>query len=306
MNYLSYWQNRQKELKTLASFILLEGWFWRQWLKEVLSFWQEPIFVYFVPEGHILRRTREVIDFKKIAGILETKYSGKITPIPRVEPIKLFRLYLVMFLFCIPSERELCRRAHSDLAIRWFCGFGLLGKIPHHSTLSRFRTRLGKETFLKVFEYIVYCCIKANLVKGDHISIDGSKLPANAKRIPPAEQATRLTEEFLRRLFGTEIVEAETKEQEEELKKIEKEAAKLVGYPLKEPGKILEKIKKKAKEKGAKLIKISKIPIQKTREIKEKLSEVLSEIPHAIGDLKARIGRTSSNENYCGSFVSCL
>ncbi len=273
-------------------------------LKEALLFWEKWIFAFYVPEGHILRRIEETVDFKRIVRILESKYSGKNTPIPRIEPLRLFKFYLVMFLYAIFSERELCRRSHSDMAVRWFCDFGLFGKIPDHSTISNFRTRLGAETFLKVFEYIVYCCVEAGLVKRNHLSIDGSKLPANARRYTCAEQVRRLTKEYIKGLFGTEYVEGETKEQEEELKKIVEVASKQVGYPLKKAGKVIEKIKEEAKELGVELVKIKEIPIQKGKEIKERVSKVLHEISHTKGDATARVGRTSSNENYCGYLQS--
>lgn len=298
-----HYKYRQKDLTALAFSTFLQ-YYWLSQLKYVLFFWEKWIFAFYVPEEHILRRIEEVVDFKEIIRILEDKYSGKITPIPRIEPLNLFKFYLVMFLYPIGFERELCRRAHSDMAIRWFCGFGPFGNIPHHSTLSKFRKRVDEETFLRVFEYIVYCCVQAGLVKGNHISIDGSKLLADAKRYTSAEQARRLTKEFIKRLFESEYVEGETNEEEEKLKKIAKEASKLVGYPVKKADKILEKIKKEAEEIKTELVKIKDIPIQKTKEIKDKLSELLHEISHAKGDLGARIGRTSSNENYCGYLQS--
>ncbi len=292
--------SRQKGLKTLAFFVLLQY----VLFKEALFFWEKVIFAFYIPEGHILKRIEEGVDFRRIGRILESKYSGKITPIRRIDPIKLFKFYLVMFLYSIFSERELCRRAHSDMTIRWFCDFGLFGKIPNHSTISKFRTRLGAETFLEVFEYIVYWCVEAGLVKSNHISIDASKLIANAKRYTSAEQARRLTKEFLKRLFETEYVERESKEQEEELEKIAEVASKLVSYPLKKAGKILAKIKEEAKERGIEIVKIKEIPIQKGKEIKEGLGNIFHEISHAKGDPGARVGRTSSNENYCGYLQS--
>lgn len=291
---------RPKGLKTLAFSVLLQY----VLLKEVLFSWEKWIFAFYIPEGHILKRIGEGVDFKSIERILESKYSGKITPIPRIDPIKIFKLYLVMFLYPVYSERELCRRAHSDMAVRWFCDFGPMGKIPDHSTISKFRTRVGTKTFLEVFKYIVDCCVAAGLVNNNHISIDGSKLPANAKRYTSAEQARRLMKEFVKRLFGTEYVEGESKEQEEELKEIAEIASKLVGYPVQKAGKVVENIKTEAKELGIKLVKIKGIPIQKIKEIKEKISEVLHEISHAKGDSRARVGRTSSNENYCGYLQS--
>lgn len=291
--------NRQELLITLVFFLCFRFGIWLKW-----AYSEVEIFNHFVPEDHLLRRVNAKIDFERIERICKSRYSGKETTIPPVPPIKLFKLYLVMFLFNIESESELVRRAQADFAIRWFCGFGLSDKIPDNSTLSKFRTRLGSETFREIFRYVVRLCVSAKLVKGEHVSIDGSKHLAKARRYTPAEQAKRLVEEFLRRVYETEYIEGETEEDNLQLKELEKSAGKLVGYPLKQPGKILKKIKEEAKSAKIEIKKITNISIMKGKELKDKLKEILSEIPHAVGDKTARIGRTSSNENYCGYLMS--
>ena len=116
---------------------------------------EEKLFGYFVVEDHDLRRVARAVDFSRIESRCVARTPDRPGGIPPIPPLKLWKLYLVMFVLRIPSERELCRRAQADLAIRWFCGFGLLRSIPVHSTLSKFRTRMGIQTFQEGFVCIL-------------------------------------------------------------------------------------------------------------------------------------------------------
>ena len=97
---------------------------------------EDKIFGYFLGEGHYLRRVARAVDFSRIQSLCVERTPDRPGGIPPIAPMKRYKLFLVMFVLRIPSERERCRRAQADLAIRWFCGLGLLGSIPVHSTLS--------------------------------------------------------------------------------------------------------------------------------------------------------------------------
>ena len=93
--------------------------------------------------------------------------------------------------FCITSERKLVEELRMHLAWRWFTGLGFDQEIPHHSTFSKNRHGRFQETklFEQLFEEIVARCLKAGLVQGDNLSVDGSFVEANASkesRIPRA------------------------------------------------------------------------------------------------------------------------
>jgi hypothetical protein len=80
------------------------------------------------------------------------------------------------------------------LAWRWFTGLGFDQEIPHHSTFSKNRHGRFQESnlFQELFEEIVTRCVEAGLVKGKHMSVDGSFIPANAdhhNRVPPEQLA---------------------------------------------------------------------------------------------------------------------
>ena len=82
------------------------------------------------------------------------------------------------------------------LAWRWFTGLSFDQEIPHHSTFSKNRHGrfLELNLFQQLFEEIVDRCQAAGLVEGEHLSVDGSFLPANASRSSriPREQLTEV------------------------------------------------------------------------------------------------------------------
>jgi hypothetical protein len=94
----------------------------------------------------------------------------------------------------VTSERKLVEELRMHLAWRWFTGLGFDQEIPHHSTFSKNRHGRFQESnlFQEVFEEIVARCVAAGLVKGKHMSVDGSFIQANAdhhSRVPPEQLA---------------------------------------------------------------------------------------------------------------------
>jgi transposase len=60
-----------------------------------------------------------------------------------------------MFFEDLRSERQLMRVVADHLSLRWYLGYDLLEPLPHHSSLTRIRDRLGLEVFRRFFERIV-------------------------------------------------------------------------------------------------------------------------------------------------------
>jgi transposase len=92
------------------------------------------------------------------------------------------RLLLVGYLYGITSERWLMEEVRMHLAFRWFSRLGFEREIPDHSTFSknrhgRFR---GVGISVEVFEEIVRRCMKAGLVEGKCLTVDGTIVTANA------------------------------------------------------------------------------------------------------------------------------
>src|ERR1700740_3191529 len=152
----------------------------------------EPLFSYFrledqIPENHLLRLIDRHISFEFVRRQLKDSYSD--TGRPSVDPELLLRILLIGYLYGITSERKLVEELRMHLAWRWFTGLGFDQEIPHHSTFSK--NRHGRfadsKLFEQLFEEIVARCMGAGLVQGEHLSVDGSFVEANAakeSRIP--------------------------------------------------------------------------------------------------------------------------
>jgi transposase len=147
----------------------------------------ESLFYYFriedqVPENHLLRLIDRHISFDFVRDKLKDSYSE--TGRPSIDPQLLLRILLVGYLYGITSERKLVEELRMHLAWRWFTGLSFDQEIPHHSTFSKNRHGRFEESnvFQQLFEEIVDRCMEEGLVEGEHLSVDGSFVPANASR----------------------------------------------------------------------------------------------------------------------------
>ena len=82
-------------------------------------------------------------------------------------------------------------RVHLNLAYRWFCGLGLDGKVPDHSTFSKYRHGKFRDSDLLrlVFEAVVARCISEGLVGGHGFAVDASLIEADVDRMNSSAQA---------------------------------------------------------------------------------------------------------------------
>lgn len=119
-----------------------------------------------------------------------------------IDPVVFFKLQLIMYFEGIRSERDLMEQVKVNLAYRWYIGYDLDEAVPHHSSLTRIRDRLGLPVFEWFFEQIVNLCIDAGLVWGEEIYFDGTTTRANASRESLKPQLQVITEEYLQRLFA--------------------------------------------------------------------------------------------------------
>ncbi len=135
-----------------------------------------------VPADHLLRQIDRFLDL----GDIRTKLAPYYCSIgrPSIDPELMIRMLVVGYCFAIRSERRLCEEVHLNLAYRWFCGLGLDGKVPDHSTFSRNRHgRFRQSDLLRhVFETVVRRCIEEGLVGGNSFAVDASLIAADANK----------------------------------------------------------------------------------------------------------------------------
>src|SRR5581483_5505864 len=102
-----------------------------------------------VPADHLLRRVAETVDFSFVHRMTARFYSH--TGQPSVDPVVLFKMALLGYLYGITSERRLVQEIALNLAYRWFIGYDLDEAIPDHSVLSKARARFGATIYLGFF-----------------------------------------------------------------------------------------------------------------------------------------------------------
>jgi transposase len=136
-----------------------------------------------VPQDHPLRLIDKYIDFSFITELVRDLYTldnGR----PAVDPIILFKMIFIGYMFGIRSERRLVKEIEVNIAYRWFLGFSLTDKIPDHSTISQNRRRRFKDStvFQDIFDNIVQQAINNKMVSGKILYTDSTHLKANANK----------------------------------------------------------------------------------------------------------------------------
>ncbi|MBY0565698.1 MAG: transposase [Hyphomonadaceae bacterium] len=163
----------------------------------------------FVAADHLVRRIDAALDLTWLRAELKPFYS--VEGRPSIDPELMIRMLLLGYCFGIRSERRLCAEVKVNLAYRWFCGLGLDGAVPDHSTFSKNRHGRFRDSdlFRRVFERVVATCIEAGLVEGEAFAVDSSIIDAVASPYKPedssevtfdrtdAKQMTRPVREYL-------------------------------------------------------------------------------------------------------------
>ncbi len=129
---------------------------------------------------HLLRQVAATLDLSFVIPTVRHCYglSGHKSLDPRV----IVKLMLLLFLYDIPSERELMDQVAVRLDFLWFLGLDLESDIPDHSVLSKARKRWGGEVFEKLFVQTVGQCVRAGLVEGRLLHVDSTMVKANAAK----------------------------------------------------------------------------------------------------------------------------
>jgi transposase len=131
-----------------------------------------------VPEDHLLRRVAAAVDFGFVRRLTARFYSH--TGQPGVDPVVLFKLALLGWLYGLTSERRLAAECRLNLAFMWFLGYDLDEPTPDHSVLSKARARFGVATYQAFFAEVVRQCERAGLLRGDQVYVDSTLVEANA------------------------------------------------------------------------------------------------------------------------------
>ena len=93
------------------------------------------------------------------------------------DPKTMLKLLVYGYSYGIKGSRKLERAVHENLAFIWLMG----GLKPDHKTISEFRKN-NKKALKLVLRQCARMCIKLDLIEGNILFIDGTKIRANASR----------------------------------------------------------------------------------------------------------------------------
>ena len=156
-----------------------------------------------VPRDHLLRRIAEGVDFSFVRPLCRPYYSH--TGQPSIDPVVIFKMLLIGYLYGITSERRLADEVGLHLGYRWFLGYDFDVATPDHSVLSKARARLGSGVFEEFFRQSIELCRQAGLLDEGPVYVDSTLIRAGAsvdslKRREDLVQPPLSVTEYLRRL----------------------------------------------------------------------------------------------------------
>jgi transposase len=130
-----------------------------------------------VAESHFLRRLLQAVDFESFRPLLASAYcpdQGR----PPLEPVIVLKLEVLARQYKL-SDREVIQAARYNIAYRLFLGLSLDSPLPHHTSMTYFRHRLGAERLQQVFDALVGQARRLGLVKDRLRLKDATHIIAN-------------------------------------------------------------------------------------------------------------------------------
>jgi hypothetical protein len=81
-----------------------------------------------VPQEHLVRKMEAVLDFSFNYDLVKDVYSevGR----PSIDPVILIKLTFIQYTFGIRSMRQTISEGETNMAYRWFLGYGFHDKVP--------------------------------------------------------------------------------------------------------------------------------------------------------------------------------
>ena len=142
-----------------------------------------------VPKDHLLRKIEKTMDFSFINKKTKHLYSldsGRNC----VEPVILFKIVLLQYLYGIKSMRATIKQCETDASFRWFLGIPFGEPVPHYSTFSQnyLRRYSGTNIFEEIFETVLNLAVDRKLVSGRDLFTDSTHIKANASKQKYADQ----------------------------------------------------------------------------------------------------------------------
>jgi len=142
-----------------------------------LSDAERQLFTQLVPEDHFLRRLVQIVDFERFRPVLAAVYcpdDGR----PPLDPVFMLKLEVLALHYRL-SDRELMKQAQVNVAHRLFLGLSCTSPLPHHTSMTYFRERVGAERMQEIFHVVLGQAREMGLVRNRLRLKDATHIIAN-------------------------------------------------------------------------------------------------------------------------------
>src|SRR5436190_8087921 len=142
-----------------------------------LTDWERQLFTRMVPQDDELRKLARLIDFERFRPTLAQHYAPRAGR-PALDPVMMLKLDLLSIQERL-SDRELVRKAQVNVSHRLFLNLGVDSVLPHHTSMTYFRERVGADALEKIFHEVLGQARELGLVKDRLRPKDATHISAN-------------------------------------------------------------------------------------------------------------------------------
>ena len=133
----------------------------------------------------MVSKTHPIRGIKRLADAALARMNEKFDEMyseggrPSIPPERLLKAQLLIALYTIRSERQLCDQLAYNLLFRWFLDMDMTEPVFDHSTFSINRDRLiAHDTAGEFFREVVKLARSQRLMSDDHFTVDGTLIEA--------------------------------------------------------------------------------------------------------------------------------
>ena len=156
-----------------------------------------PDMTHWLPEDHLVYFIRDVVGQMDLSAIYAS-YDGSKGGYPAYHPEMMVALLIYGYCVGVPSSRKIEKATYELIPFRVLTA----DQHPDHDTIAEFRRR-HLEALAALFVQVLRLCQKAGLVKLGHVSLDGTKVRANASKHKAMSYARmEKSEEISEPVFG--------------------------------------------------------------------------------------------------------
>ncbi len=176
-----------------------------------------------LPQDHLVRKLEATIDWRFIYPLVEDYYStfGR----PSIDPVVLFKMIFINYLFGINSMRKTCEEIKVNIAYRWFLGLSIDDSVPNYSTWTQnyIRRYSDTEVFNQVFDTIIKQAKSYGYVDVETIFGDSTHQKASANKRKSEDKEVEIIRKYYENDLKKEINEDRLKHGKKPLKEISSE-----------------------------------------------------------------------------------